>query len=61
MSRQVSVHLENWMALIPFRIARNTCDDFPSVVCGDMEREIVFGHRNLIIGWHPSFDQGCLY
>lgn len=33
MTRRVSVHLENWMALIPFRIARNTCDDFPSVVC----------------------------
>ena len=33
MSRKVSVHLENWMALIPFRISRNTWDDFPSVVC----------------------------
>jgi L-alanine-DL-glutamate epimerase-like enolase superfamily enzyme len=31
--RRVSVHLENWMALIPFRISRNSCDDFPSVVC----------------------------
>lgn len=33
MSRRVSVHLENWMALIPFRISRNTWHDFPSVVC----------------------------
>jgi L-alanine-DL-glutamate epimerase-like enolase superfamily enzyme len=32
-SRKVSVHLENWMALIPFRISRNTWDDFPNVVC----------------------------
>lgn len=33
MKRRVAVHLENWMALIPFRISRNTWDDFPSVVC----------------------------
>ncbi len=33
MKRQVSAHLENWMALIPFRIARQTSDDFPCVVC----------------------------
>ena len=33
MTRQVAVHLENWMALIPFRISRNTWNDFPSVVC----------------------------
>ena len=33
MTRRLSVHLENWMALIPFRISRNTWDDFPSVVC----------------------------
>lgn len=33
MTRRVSVHLENWMALIPFRISRNTWNDFPSVVC----------------------------
>lgn len=33
MTRRIAVHLENWMALIPFRISRNTWDDFPSVVC----------------------------
>ena len=33
MKRQVSAHLENWMALIPFRIARQISDDFPCVVC----------------------------
>lgn len=33
MTRRVAVHLENWMALIPFRISRNTWHDFPSVVC----------------------------
>jgi L-alanine-DL-glutamate epimerase-like enolase superfamily enzyme len=32
MKRRVATHLENWMALIPFRISRNTWDDFPSVV-----------------------------
>lgn len=33
MTRRVSAHLENWLALIPFRISRNTWDDFPCVVC----------------------------
>ncbi|MGI9270860.1 MAG: dipeptide epimerase [Woeseiaceae bacterium] len=33
MTRRMSVHIENWMALIPFRISRNTWDDFPCVVC----------------------------
>ena len=33
MTRRVSVHLENWMARIPFRISRHTWDDFPCVVC----------------------------
>lgn len=33
MTRRVSVHMENWLALIPFRISRNTWDDFPCVVC----------------------------
>jgi len=33
MKRRVSAHLENWMALIPFRISRHTWDDFPCVVC----------------------------
>ena len=42
MSRRVVVHLENWMALIPFRISRNTWDDFPSVVC-EIEQEGIVG------------------
>ena len=33
MTRRVSAHLENWLALIPFRISRNTWDDFPCIVC----------------------------
>jgi L-alanine-DL-glutamate epimerase-like enolase superfamily enzyme len=33
MTRRVSVHIENWMARIPFRISRHTWDDFPCVVC----------------------------
>ena len=33
MKRRVSTHLENWMALIPFRISRHTWDDFPCVIC----------------------------
>ena len=42
MTRRVSVHLENWMALIPFRIARNSCNDFPSVVC-EIEQDGAIG------------------
>ena len=42
MTRRVSVHLENWMALIPFRISRNTWDDFPSVVC-EIEQDGAIG------------------
>jgi L-Ala-D/L-Glu epimerase / N-acetyl-D-glutamate racemase len=33
MTRRVSTHMENWLALIPFRISRNTWDDFPCIVC----------------------------
>lgn len=42
MVRRVAVHLENWMALIPFRIARNTWDDFPSIVC-EIEQDAAVG------------------
>lgn len=42
MKRSVAVHLENWMALIPFRISRNTWDDFPSVVC-EIEQDGAIG------------------
>ncbi|MGI9200087.1 MAG: dipeptide epimerase [Woeseiaceae bacterium] len=42
MTRKVSVHLENWMALIPFRIARDVCHDFPSVVC-ELEQDGAIG------------------
>lgn len=42
MTRRVAVHLENWMALIPFRISRNTWDDFPSVVC-EIEQDGAIG------------------
>ena len=33
MKRRVANHIENWLALIPFRISRHTWDDFPCVVC----------------------------
>lgn len=42
MTRQVSIHLENWMALIPFRISRKTWDDFPNIVC-EIEQDGVIG------------------
>jgi L-alanine-DL-glutamate epimerase-like enolase superfamily enzyme len=33
MKRQVSVHIESWEALIPFRISRNTWHAFGGIVC----------------------------
>jgi L-alanine-DL-glutamate epimerase-like enolase superfamily enzyme len=33
MKRQVSVHIESWAALIPFRISRNTWYSFDGIVC----------------------------
>jgi L-alanine-DL-glutamate epimerase-like enolase superfamily enzyme len=42
MMRRVSTHLENWLALIPFRISRHTWDDFPCVVC-EIEQDGMIG------------------
>lgn len=42
MTRRVSAHLENWLALIPFRISRNTWDDFPCIVC-ELEQDGCIG------------------
>lgn len=42
MKRKVSNHLENWLALIPFRISRHTWDDFPCVVC-EIEQDGLIG------------------
>jgi L-alanine-DL-glutamate epimerase-like enolase superfamily enzyme len=33
MNRKVSVQLETWPSIIPFRISSNVWDDFPCVVC----------------------------
>lgn len=33
MKRNVSFHIESWAARIPFRISRQTWNDFPCVVC----------------------------
>lgn len=41
MKRRISVHIENWMALIPFRISRHTWEDFPSVVCEIAQDELI--------------------
>lgn len=42
MQRKVSVHLENWLSLIPFRISRHTWEDFPCVVC-EIEEDGLIG------------------
>ena len=33
MNRKLTVHLESWPSIIPFRISNHTWDDFPCVMC----------------------------
>jgi L-alanine-DL-glutamate epimerase-like enolase superfamily enzyme len=54
--RRVSVHLENWMARIPFRISRNTWYDFPSVVC-EVEQDGVIGRGEGLGVYYLDEDQ----
>lgn len=56
MKRRVSVHLENWMALIPFRISRHTWDDFPSVVC-EIEQDGFIGRGEGLGVYYLGEDQ----
>ncbi len=56
MTRRVSVHLENWMALIPFRISRNAFDDFPSVVC-EIEQDGAIGRGEGLGVYYLGEDQ----
>ncbi len=59
MKRRVSVHLENWMALIPFRISRNTWDDFPSVVC-EIEQDGAIGRGEGLGVYYLDEDQNSM-
>lgn len=56
MTRRISVHLENWMALIPFRISRNTWDDFPNVVC-EIEQDGAIGRGEGLGVYYLGEDQ----
>lgn len=56
MRRRVSVHLENWMALIPFRISRNTWDDFPCVVC-EIEQDGAIGRGEALGVYYLGEDE----
>ena len=42
MTRKVSIHTESWLAIIPFRIANFSWDDFPCVVC-EIEQDGLIG------------------
>jgi L-alanine-DL-glutamate epimerase-like enolase superfamily enzyme len=42
MIRKISVRLESWPSIIPFRISSNVWDDFPCVVC-EIEQDSVIG------------------
>jgi len=41
MSRKISVRLESWPSIIPFRISSNVWEDFPCIVCEIEERGFV--------------------
>ena len=42
MKRSVSIHIESWPAIIPFRIANHVWDDFPCTIC-ELEQDGVIG------------------
>ncbi len=42
MKRNVSIHTESWLSIIPFRIANNVWDDFPCVIC-EIEQDGLIG------------------
>ena len=42
MSRKLSIHLESWPSIIPFRISNNVWDDFPCLVY-EIEQDGVTG------------------
>ena len=60
MKRRVSTHLENWMALIPFRISRHTWDDFPCVVCEIEQDEIIGRGKSLGVYYLGETEQSML-
>lgn len=56
MKRRVATHLESWMALIPFRISRNTWDDFPSIVI-EIEQDGLVGRGEGLGVYYLGEDQ----
>jgi L-alanine-DL-glutamate epimerase-like enolase superfamily enzyme len=42
MKRSISIQLESWPCIIPFRISSNVWDDFPCVVC-EIEQDGIIG------------------
>jgi len=42
MKRNISVQIESWPCIIPFRISSGVCDDFPCVVC-EIEQDGIVG------------------
>ena len=42
MNRAISIQLESWPCIIPFRISSNVWDDFPCVVC-EIEQDGIIG------------------
>jgi len=58
--RRVSAHMENWLALIPFRISRNTWDDFPCVVCEIQQDDCIGRGESLGVYYLQDTDRSML-
>ena len=58
MNRKLSVRLESWPSIIPFRISNHVWDDFPCVVC-EIEQDGVTG-RGEALGVYYHDEKGRL-
>ena len=60
MKRHVSVHMENWVAKIPFRISRHTSYDFPCVVCEISQNGVIGRGEALGVYYFGDTEQSML-
>ncbi len=60
MKRRVAVHMENWVAKIPFRIARHTSYDFPCIVCEIGQNSVIGRGEALGVYYFGDTEQSML-
>ncbi len=60
MKRNVSFHIESWAARIPFRISRQTWNDFPCVVCEIEENDVIGRGESLGVYYLGETDKSML-